>query len=238
MTTDWVTEQTANFIANTELRVWNVGFLKKALLEMSGNKCAYSEIRLQEEGKHMEVEHFLPKALYPNQVLDWNNLLPSSRHCNNAKRERDPNVFPIVNPIDDEPKEHFYMLDYTLFGRTQKGKNAVVVLKLNDEEHLVTPRREIGMAVRTELYRQFEQVHRLATDGLTSGEVLRISASLENLMKQGLPKEPYSATVATTILDDPHYQYIKDFLATNNLWSEDLPFLETELVRLRLDTKP
>ena len=86
MTAEWVEKQTAKFIANPELRVWDVPFLKKALLEMSAYKCAYSEIRLQEEGKLMEVEHFFPKASYPERVLEWSNLLPSSRHCNNAKR--------------------------------------------------------------------------------------------------------------------------------------------------------
>lgn len=238
MTAEWIAEQTAKFIANTELRVWSVDFLKKALLDMSRYKCAYSEIRLQQEGKIMEVEHFLPKSSYPNQVLDWDNLLPSSRHCNNAKRERDPAKLPIVNPIDDEPKEHFYMLDYTLFGRTQKGKNSVIILKLNDDDQLITPRREVGIAVRAELYKQYENINRLTADGLTPDEELRITASLENLLKQGLPREPYSATVSTTILDDPHYKLIKAFLRTNVIWSDDLQALEDELTHLRLDTKP
>lgn len=238
MTAEWIAEQTARFIADNELRVWSVDFLKKALLTMSGNKCAYSEIRLQQEGKIMEVEHFLPKKKYPNQVLDWNNLLPSSRHCNNAKRERDPTIHPIVNPIDDEPREHFYMLDYTLFGRTQKGKNSVIVLKLNDDEQLVTPRREVGTAVRMELYKQYEQIGRFSADGISPDEELRIVASLENLMKLGLPKETYSATVSTTILDDPHYNLIKDFLQKNAIWSDDLQILEDNLTLIRLDTKP
>ncbi|WP_138994557.1 hypothetical protein [Larkinella sp. C7] len=238
MTAEWVEKQTAKFISNQELRVWDFSFLKKALLEMSAYKCAYSEIQLHEEGKLMEVEHFLPKSIYPNQVLDWLNLLPSSRHCNNAKREKDPNKYPLVNPITDNPKEHFYMLDYILFGRTQKGKNSVIVLKLNDEQQLISPRREIGIAVRTELHKQYQQVIKLADDGLTPDEEIRITASLENLMNLGKATKPYSATVATVLLDDPHFKRIKTFFVGNALWSDELQLLEQELANLRLDTAP
>ncbi|MGA0556392.1 hypothetical protein ACO2Q8_07070 [Larkinella sp. VNQ87] len=238
MTAEWVEKQTARFLANRELRVWNEVFLKKALLQMSSYKCCYSEIRLQEEGKIMEVEHFLPKSIYPNQVLDWNNLLPSSRHCNNAKLERDPNKFQIVHPINDNPREHFYMLDYMLFGRTVKGRNAVIVLKLNDEEQLVEPRRKVGLAVRAEIYKQYEQIIKMSADGFTSDEELKISSSLENLMSQGQVKEPYSATIATVLLDDPHFLFIKNFLLGNDLWSEDLQLLEQKLTLVRLDTAP
>ncbi len=238
MTDAWITEQTAKFKANKELRVWAVPFLRKALLIMSGYKCAYSEIKLEEEGKIMEVEHFLPKGKYEDQVLDWRNLLPSSRHCNNAKLEKDPAVYPIINPFEDDPKDHLYILDYMLFGKTQKGKNSAVILKLNDPDHLLTPRRDVGAAVRGALYMQHERINRFAADGLTLGEELQIAASLENLLKQGQAKEPYSATVATTILDDPHYAEIKTFAQTTGFWSNDLQTLEDELNRLRLDTKP
>lgn len=238
MTDEWVAEQTAKFIANKELRVWSEEFLKKALLGMSGYKCAYSEIKLGEEGKIMEVEHFLPKAIYKSLVLDWNNLLPSSRHCNNTKLERDPTEHPIINPVDDDPRDHLYLLDYTMYGRTQKGKNSIIILKLNDSDHLITPRREVGAAVRTELFKQYEWMLRFSADGITPDEELRIIASLENLMKQGRAKEPYSATVSTTVLDDPHYLLLKTFLFANTLWSNDLQVLEDELMRLRLDTKP
>ncbi|WP_421828708.1 hypothetical protein [Larkinella sp.] len=238
MTAEWVEKQTAKFILNKELRVWNESFLKKALLQMSNYKCCYSEIRLQEEGKIMEVEHFLPKSVYSKQVLDWSNLLPSSRHCNNAKLERDPNEHDIVHPINDEPKEHFYLVDYILRGRTKKGRRSVIILKLNDVEHLVEPRRKIGLAVQGELYKQFEKIDELSADGLTSDEKLRIVSALENLMIQGRAKEQYSATVATVLLTDPHFSLIKNFIMSNDLWSDELQLLEQELTNLRLDTAP
>jgi hypothetical protein len=112
------------------------------------------------------------------------------------------------------------------------------VLKLNDEEHLVEPRRKIGKALREELYKQFENAERLAANGLTPEEELKIAFALENLLKQGKANEPYSATVATTILNDPHYERIRTFMVKNMIWSYALQVLESELDMLRLDTKP
>lgn len=50
--------------------VWN-GFkwLKEAVYDMSFGKCVYSESKLGEEGKYPELDHFYPKSLYPDDVI-------------------------------------------------------------------------------------------------------------------------------------------------------------------------
>ena len=82
----------------TKNSVWNIVELKKALLETSYGKCAYCECDLTVESKYMEVEHFRDKDSYPDDVVEWLNLLPSCKRCNGAKGTHDTVIEPIVNP--------------------------------------------------------------------------------------------------------------------------------------------
>ena len=217
--------------------VWKKKYIKKALLKMSNSKCAYSEIKLREEGKYMEVEHFLPKSAYPDKVMEWDNLLPASKFCNGKKLTKDSDKFLLIHPVRDVPKDHLYMVDYIIHGRTPKGKSSVIILGLNDPDHLLTPRREIRFAIQTELCKQYYQVKDFQQNQDSTKE-LEVVYALENLMKQGGRKEEYSATVATAILNDPHYIEIKVIFESYNLWSSDLQDLEDELRFCALDTKP
>ena len=72
---------------DTGKTVWKIEWLKKTVSEMSFGKCCVSEIRLGEESKYMEIEHFYPKKQYPDKVMEWGNLLPSCKKCNGTKRE-------------------------------------------------------------------------------------------------------------------------------------------------------
>jgi hypothetical protein len=214
--------------------VWKQDYIKKALLEMSNYKCAYSEIRLQEEGKYMEVEHFLPKSVHPDKVLEWDNLLPASKFCNGKKLDR---IHPIVHPVRDNPKEHLYMIENVIHGKSQKGRNSVIILGLNDPDNLLKPRYEIRFATQNELHKQYAQVINFS-ENPNKNQELEIIHALENLLKNGNRKEAYSATIATTILNDPHYSEIKRIFKEQNIWSKELEKLEEELIFCSLDVKP
>lgn len=233
LTPQLVEELTAKF-KQDKSPVWNKDFIKNRLLEMSNGKCAYSEIRLKEEGKYMEVEHFLPKSIHPDKVVEWDNLLPVSNFCNIKKGNK---VFPIVHPVRDIPKEHLYMIDAMIFGKTQKGKNAVIILGLNDSEHLLKPRLAIRDAIQEELKKQKYLLSFYLKDSSENHSLL-LSEFLINLLKQGTRKEAYSATVATTILNDTHFLEIKKVFQDNNLWISEMEVLEKELKFCALDTKP
>lgn len=69
--------------------VWNKAYIKNALLEMSDNKCCYCECKIGKGEREMHVEHFKPKSIYPDLVVEWNNLLPSCPHCNKQKSSHD-----------------------------------------------------------------------------------------------------------------------------------------------------
>jgi uncharacterized protein (TIGR02646 family) len=107
LTNELVSKLTQEFKA-TQKPVWKVTWLRDAVSAMAFGKCCYSEIRLGEESKYMEVEHFHPKSLYPDEVMAWGNLLPACKKCNATKGEHDTVSQPIVNPFMDSPKAYFY----------------------------------------------------------------------------------------------------------------------------------
>jgi uncharacterized protein (TIGR02646 family) len=76
--------------------------VKKALVESSSGKCAFCEC-IPSEGGNVEVEHFLPKSIYPQSTFEWLNLLPSCRLCNGSKDDHDTGKEPILNPFDYDP---------------------------------------------------------------------------------------------------------------------------------------
>ena len=92
--------------------VWQKDYIKKALLKMSFEKCCFCECRINEESKYLEVEHFHPKSLYPDEVLLWENLLPICKRCNVHKLNHDTKQDPIIHPVKDSPKKHLSIENY------------------------------------------------------------------------------------------------------------------------------
>ncbi len=80
--------------------------VKDSLFSCSYNKCAYCEII--PEGSRLQIDHFLPKTLYPEKMLNWDNLLPSCTICNTEKkRAHDTKSEPIINPTKIDPEKYF-----------------------------------------------------------------------------------------------------------------------------------
>lgn len=77
--------------------------IKTALSDSSYGKCAFCESRPETSG-NLEVEHFVPKSLYPEQTFEWDNLLPICRNCNQAKSDHDTMKDPILNPSKTDPE--------------------------------------------------------------------------------------------------------------------------------------
>jgi uncharacterized protein (TIGR02646 family) len=85
--------------------------IKTALKHMFAGKCAYCESQVL----HIDfgdIEHFRPKALFPNLCFEWNNLLLACGRCNSNenKGEQFPEPHeggPLVNPVEEEPGDFF-----------------------------------------------------------------------------------------------------------------------------------
>jgi uncharacterized protein (TIGR02646 family) len=96
-------------------------------------RCMYCE-----DSHGTAIEHFWPKAVYPDRAFDWLNYLIACSECNsNYKR----NQFPLdaagqpllVNPAEEDPLDHLSFSPSTgLYQpQTSKGDPSIQVFGLN-----------------------------------------------------------------------------------------------------------
>ena len=216
--------------------VWNLEFLKEALLSFSNNKCCYCESNINEESKYMEVEHFHDKHSYPSEVIAWENLLPSCKKCNGTKGIHNTYLEPIIDPSKDDPKMHLKFWCYRIKGKNELGKLTISVLDLNNQDRLVIKRFLIGNAIHNKL----EHLNELLDEYLngiqtTTKRKNRIVNGLKEVMREGLPTSVYSATCAATILNDSDYNELKEKLEGENFWDNDFIDLEDSLSKIAFD---
>ena len=233
LTTEEVKILTNKYKNNGE-EVWKKPCIKKALLAMSNKKCCYCEIKLGEEGKYMHVEHFHCKSKYPEEVVDWENLLPSCNRCNVQKSNHDTYLDPIINPCIDNPPDFLYMENYRLKSKKNNplGNKTIDVLYLNDSEHLTYPRFKIGNEVQEKLQILEELIiEYVNNDNKSIQRRNKIINNLKDILKLSQPDQEYSATIATVIIQDNTYQKIKQQLSDNNLWDEELLQLHNNALR-------
>tara|TARA_R110002051_G_C8738549_1_gene498761 strand:- start:860 stop:1612 length:753 start_codon:yes stop_codon:yes gene_type:complete len=215
--------------------VWNIDFIKKGLLEFSNDKCSYCEANINEESKYLEVEHFHHKDKYKDEVLEWDNLLPSCKKCNGTKSNHDTKIEPIIDPSKTDPKNHLKYWRYRIKGCDNIGKLTVSVLNLNDQDRLVKKRFEIGNAIQVKL----EQLNELTEDYINGIQTStrrknRIINGTKDLMKEGLPNSIYSATTATVIVTDTEYDSLKTKLISLSFWDAELSQIEIDLTKTAL----
>jgi len=201
--------------------VWNRNEIKEPLLKVSNGKCAYCETNIVEESKYMEVEHFRCKDAFPDKVVEWENLLPSCKRCNGRKGKYNVDVDGmIVNPCDMDPREHMYFRDYRLRWRNEMGRRTVVdALYLNDSAKLVAIRMQMGEAIYTAL----ESLRGDFDDYISGNHSLRkwrkILRGIEKLLQQAQPESSYSALIATILLTDPDYIWLREELSKSDDWA-------------------
>jgi uncharacterized protein (TIGR02646 family) len=219
----------------TKASVWRKEYIKKGLLAYSNNKCAYCECDITDESKYLEVEHFHHKDDYPEEVVLWDNLLPSCKKCNSTKNKHDTYFEPIINPCIDEPTKHLKLLNYRIKGKDELGKLTISVLDLNNQDRHCKNRFEIGNATSEKLEDFLELITEFDSGKSNSTRRKnRITNGLKELLSLASPKSTYSATTATVILNSPDYLNLKLKMMKNNWWDSDLTNLENECKKIKL----
>ncbi|TPL58825.1 HNH endonuclease [Mesorhizobium sp. B2-4-2] len=225
-----VTELTSEFKATKE-SVWRKPQITQPLLSSSADKCAYCECKIDEESKYMEVEHFKNKNDFPDLVVQWDNLLPACKRCNVSKSTHDVVNQPIINPYDDEPRNHLYMNWYRFIGKDQKGKTTVDVISLNDTDRATTKRFQIGQQIHINISDIFDKLERYKLDG-TVLRRNRLLGSVRNLLRECQRSSEYAATAATVVVNDELFGTVLLDMRALDIWLPDLDALYIEAVSI------
>lgn len=220
-------ELTERFKKNNKDSVWNKSYIRKPLLEMSNGKCCYCECKVGPGEREMHVDHFKPKSIYPDLVVEWENLLPSCPHCNKEKSSHDTKTEPIVNPVEDDPREFFYLKDYRYYcfdnADTSIARRTLGVLSLNDSTENVYKRYLIG----NELHSKIDEIAELAIENESALKTKttmrnRIRNGCKNILKQGFSNAAYSAFMATLIFNDENFKTCIEILKRQGIWDDEL----------------
>ena len=223
LTKDKQVELTSKFKANPKAEVWKQSWIVTPLMTMTFGKCAYSEMRLGEEGKYAQIDHFYPKSRYPNEVVDWGNLIPSCNVCNSKKSTLDTKRTPIVNPLIDNPKDFFYIKNGRLNAKDihcVKAVNTLIYCDLNNTDQF----RKKRLAIEAYLKKRLKEI----VDTFPFDKD-RWRNELLILMKESGRTAAYSATKSTFILSNSDYLQFKQQLIEANLWDKRYYEAEEEL---------
>lgn len=202
--------------------VWKRCGIPKSLFAASFNKCAFSEIELNTEGKYGEIEHIYPTSLYPEKVVEWGNLIPITNVCNRKKSAIDPEKTPLINPFFDDPKDYLFITDGRLIPKkgSIKAINTIEAYGLNNMQHLRKNRSKVEQNIEKTLA-DICEYHTINTP--------LCCIRLKELMNNGARYQEYSATKSTYMLLNSRYQNLKSFLQSINLWDTEFQSLEEEL---------
>jgi len=228
-----VLELSAIFTTNPDKSVWNHSTIKSQLLRSANNKCAFCECLVSEESKYMEVEHFRYKKKYKNLVVEWDNLLPSCKRCNVAKSDHDVELDPLINPYDDDPRDHLGFRLYEFRGLTTMGIDTIDCLDLNNADRLVYPRFQIGLQVSDSIKTAQERLEKWMISPSTQTRN-RLISLVETILNECQPTAIYSATTATIVLTEKGFNNIVSVMKQNDIWPDHMESLLENAKQLTL----
>ncbi|MCU6671396.1 hypothetical protein M8013_22000 [Enterobacteriaceae bacterium H4N4] len=213
--------------------VWHHHEVKSACLKLSDGKCAFCEVKLEEASTYNEVEHFKDKKTFPDDVIQWENLLPSCRHCNGSKQRHNVVLEPIINPCNDLPSEHLYMRGYRIKGKTTLGEMTVNVLNFNHKDHKFIPRCKAGDVIERSIDNAIEKLEWF----MDRQDVRRKNIFLnyvEALLGECQKDSPFSAVSATTLHNSDDYKLLKGVMEVQGIWTDYMQTLHDDSLGLIL----
>lgn len=234
LTRQVVAEKTAQFKANPNKAVWKEDYIESRLMQMTHGKCCYCECLLGRESNYMEVEHFHHKQDYPDEVVVWDNLLPSCRACNGSKGTHDTIANPIVNPTIDEPKDHLVFKDYRYGSKTDKGKETVILLHLNDSERRCMPRFRVCTELNSKVESFLEDIQNISAASRTQ-EKNKMINNVRELLEACQSDREYTSIKATTMIHNQDYVQLMLEMQSRGLWTQDLIQLDEQMRLYGLD---
>ena len=231
--TDEVCQQLTDEYKAKKSPVWKKAYIREALLQMTNHKCAYSEAPLNKNGTYMEVEHFRCKEKYPDKVVEWGNLLPVCKTCNATKGEWDVEKDgDIVNPLVDNPQDYLFVKAFRYYAKNdnKKGEDTITVLNLNNTDQFTKPRFEIYSRIIDTLR---DNVEKLCSDDTPRKQKNTLNR-IKQCLNEAFPQYPYSAVLATSVLESEEYASMKKLIQGKELWDNQFDELENTLKSIAL----
>lgn len=116
--------------------------IKDVLVNETNGKCAYCESKVT----HIypgDIEHIIPKSIFPRLTFTWQNLTFGCYWCNNKKRNFLDRANMMLNPYKDKISEHIRAFGPLIchINSSQRGEITWRKLELNRPE-LRDKRRE------------------------------------------------------------------------------------------------
>ncbi len=229
-----VAAKTAEYKADRSKTVWKEAYIRERLLEMSHDKCCYCECKLAEESKYMEVEHFHDKNDYPDEVVEWDNLLPSCKTCNDCKGTHDTYLEPIVNPSVDDPRDYLGVRDNAYREKNEKGKETHIACNLNDTERHCVPRYRVCAELRKKVEELLERAHSITPTSKTQVKNKLRNDAVE-LLESCQSDREYTAIKATMMVNNPEYATLMGELQRIGIWTNNLFGLDSEMRNYVMD---
>lgn len=172
-----------NVIDKTKQNKYNKTDIKQALIDETNEKCAYCESKIT----HVypgDIEHIIPKSLYPRLTFSWNNLTLGCFWCNNKKRDFLSKECMLLNPYKDKTNIHL-----RAFGP--------IILHINNSKRGEITWRKLELN-RTELRdKRLEKIEELKNliDKLNSENILALKALIENEINDFIHRSEFSFTL-------------------------------------------
>lgn len=220
LTEEVIADKTALFKADPQKnKVWKEPYIEDRLLEMSHGKCCYCECALDKESNYMEVEHFHDKHDYPDEVVKWENLLPSCKACNVRKGRHDTVADPIVNPSSDDPREHLFFRNCRYKGKDAKGTETINALNLNDSEKRCVLRYRVSNALLSKVEDLYEKAVNitLATGTRVKNKLIN---DVSELLEACQADRDYTAIKATVIGTCEEYAMLVSEMKAKGMWNQ------------------
>ncbi|MCC2507821.1 HNH endonuclease [Bacillus cereus] len=111
------------------------GEIKDALLTETNSKCAYCESKITHID-HGDIEHILPKSIFPEKTFLWDNLTIGCAICNQSKSNYYDDSLRLLNPYADFPEDKLIFMGAISFARPgcESAYFTIKKLKLNRPE--------------------------------------------------------------------------------------------------------
>lgn len=216
--------------------VWKESYIEEQLMRMSHNKCCYCECKLGEESKYMEVEHFHDKDDYPDEVVAWDNLLPSCKTCNGNKSNHDTLANPIVNPSVDDPKDYLGFCNFRYKGKDAGliGKETIEALHLNDSEKRCLPRYKVCCELLQKVEDLLDEIVNIQPESTTRAKN-KMNRKVSELLEACQEDQEYTAIKATTMINSLDYTGLIQEMKSRGLWTSNLDELHFSMKSYALD---